>query len=232
MAGAGRLTADGLDLRRDALRRGADEAGERVLPARLRADGGGLDEPHHAQSLLGEEEVQQVMEWNATAVAYPRGGWYTSRSRARQRVTPDAVAVVYGEQRLSYRELNEKAERLARYLAEAGVGEESRVGIYLRRSLEMMIGVVGVMKAGAAYVPVEVGQPRQRLEYMLEDAGVEWVLVESEMVESLPLRGVDVVVMDGAASEPAWLEEKQEPGLSEGEGRTACLHTVHVGVNR
>src|SRR5262249_49278690 len=124
--------------------------------------------------------------------------------------TPEACAVVYGDGRLSYRELNTKAERLARYLAEAGVALESRVGICLGRSLEMMVGALGVMKAGATYVPLEPGLPKQRVEHMMRDAGIEWVLVNSASVGSLPIGGVDVVLMDGAGSDPWWLEEMAE----------------------
>jgi amino acid adenylation domain-containing protein len=96
-------------------------------------------------------------------------------------------------------------------LAEAGVVTESRVGIYLRRSPEMMVGVLGVMKAGGTYVPLEPGLPKPRLEYMLRDAGVELVLVDAASVGDLPLGSVDVVMMDGAGSDPEWLE-----GLAEG----------------
>ena len=130
----------------------------------------------------------------------------TSSSRCR-RTVPDAVAVAYAGQSLSYQELDEKSSRLARYLIEAGVGLESRVGIHLRRSPEMLIALLGVLKCGAAYVPLEAGLPQQRLEYMLSDSGVEWVLTESELMQSLPLGGVDVVLMDGASTDPSWLEE-------------------------
>ena len=163
----------------------------------------GLDEPQHGQSLLSlEEEEQQVVAWNATAVEYPRDRCVHEQIEEQAEKTPEAMAVVFGEQRLSYRELNEKAERLARYLAEAGVGVESRVGIYLRRSVELMIGVLGALKAGATYVPLEPGLPKARLEYMIKDAEIEWALVESSGIESLPLGGVDLALMDGAGPTP------------------------------
>src|SRR5918912_2230840 len=107
-----------------------------------------------------------------------------------------------------------KAERLASYLVAAGVGAESRVGLYLRRSPELMIGVLGVLKAGAAYVPLEPGLPAERVSYMLADAQVEWVLVESEQMAELPLSGVDVVLMDGASSNPEWLAEVGDEELT------------------
>ncbi len=174
----------------------------------------GLDEPHHGQSLLSDEEVRQLLAAsNASSVAYWHDLCIHEQFARQARKTPEAVAVVFGEQTMSYRELNSKAERLARYLAEAGVGVESRVGIYLRRSQEMMIGILGVMKAGGTYVPLEPGLPKQRLEYMRADAAIEWVLVESGSIDSLPLSGVDVVMMDGAGTDPRWLEE-MEDGLT------------------
>jgi non-ribosomal peptide synthetase component F len=130
------------------------------------------------------------------------------RERARQ--TPHAAAVIYGEQTLSYAELDVRSDRLASYLVSAGVGAESRVGLYLRRSPELLIGVLGVLKAGAAYVPLEPGLPGERVSYMLADARVEWVLVESGQMAELPLSGVDVVLMDGAGSDPQWLSEVGE----------------------
>src|SRR6185369_8630033 len=78
-------------------------------------------------------------------------------------------------------------------------------GLYLRRSPELLIGVLGVLKAGAAYVPIEPGLPSERVSYMLADAGIEWVLVESGQMAELPLGGVDVVLMDGASSDPDWM---------------------------
>ena len=188
-------------------------------------------------TLLSAEEVEQVMAWNATAVEYPRDRCIHEQIEEQAEKTPEAVAVVYGEQRLSYRELNEKAERLARYLAEAGVGVESRVGIYLRRSVELMIGVLGALKAGATYVPLEPGLPKARLEYMIKDAEIEWALVESSGIESLPLGGVDLALMDGAGTDPKWLEEIGDRGIARGgeaeaEGGEPGLHPLYLGIDR
>ncbi len=157
--------------------------------------------------LLSEEEERQVIEWGAGAEVETSPLCVHELIERQADKTPHAVAVVCSQQRLSYLQLNQKADRLARYLLEAGVGIGSRVGIHLRRSAEMMIAVLGVMKAGAAYVPLEAGLPSQRVEYMMRDAGVECVLVESGLMEGMRLSGVDVVMMDGAATDPAWLEE-------------------------
>ncbi len=204
--------------------------------------------------LLRKEEEQQVVEWNATDKEYRRER-VEEQFEEQAEKTPEAVAMVCGEKSLSYGELNEKAERLARYLEEAGVGEESRVGIYVNRSLEMMIGVLGVLKAGGAYVPLEPGLPVERVKYMVEDAGIEWVLAESGTMGSLPLGGVDVVMMDGAGEDEGWLEEMSEGSnrnsnssnssssgkrksrkeerrnREEERRRETGLHPVHVGID-
>jgi len=106
---------------------------------------------------------------------------------------------------MSYRELDLKGGA-AGAIPGGSVGElESRVGIYLPRSVEMMIGVLGVMKAGGAYVPLEPGLPPARVEYMLEDAGIEWVLVESGTNEGVAAERGRRVLMDGAGTEAGWL---------------------------
>jgi len=156
--------------------------------------------------LTAEEREQVLVGWNQTKAEYPLGCVHQLFEEQAAR-TPDAVAVICGEQNLTYGELNEKAERLASYLVEAGVEIETRVGIYLRRSLELLIGVLGVLKAGATYVPVEPGLPKERIEYMMENAGIEWVLVEAATLGDLALAGVDVVMMDGAGTDADWLEE-------------------------
>jgi non-ribosomal peptide synthetase component F len=146
----------------------------------------GLDEPHYAQALLGEEELRRLLlASSGPQIDYPLDLCCHELFAGQAQLTPEAVAVVYGEQSLSYGELDEKSRRLASYLTEAGVGLESRVGIHLRRSPEVLIALLGVLRAGAAYVPLEAGLPEQRLEYMLTDSGVEWVLTESELMPSL-----------------------------------------------
>jgi acyl-coenzyme A synthetase/AMP-(fatty) acid ligase len=100
--------------------------------------------------------------------------------------TPDAVAVVYEEESLSYRELNARANRLARYLQDLGVGPEVGVGICAQRGIEMMIGVLATLKAGGAYVPLDPAYPVERLRYMLQDSGAR-VLLHARLAEEVSL---------------------------------------------
>jgi amino acid adenylation domain-containing protein/thioester reductase-like protein len=99
--------------------------------------------------------------------------------------TPDAVAVIFGEQRLTYRELNEKANQLAHYLRKLGVKPEVLVGVYLDRSLELIIALVAILKAGGAYLPLDISYPIDRLRLMVEDAQASILLTQSHLLERL-----------------------------------------------
>src|SRR6185369_6501606 len=170
----------------------------------------GLDQEHEAQSLLSAAEVRQVKEAaHGSSVTYDYACIH-EQVRLQAQQTPAAVAVMFGEETLIYADLDARSDRLASYLVSAGVGAESRVGLYLRRSPELLIGVLGVLKAGAAYVPIEPGLPSERVSYMLADAGIEWVLVESAQMAELPLTGVDVVLMDGAGTDAEWMADAGE----------------------
>ena len=100
--------------------------------------------------------------------------------------TPDAVAVVYEDATLSYGELNRRANQLAHYLRELGVGPDQRVAICMERSLEMVVGLLGVLKAGGAYVPLDPAYPVERLRYMLDDSAPVAVLTQSQWQEAFP----------------------------------------------
>ena len=101
--------------------------------------------------------------------------------------TPDAPALVFGQERLSYAELNRRANRLAHRLIEAGVGPDVLVGVALERSVEMVVSLLAVLKAGGAYVPLDPDYPRERLAYMLEDSGVALLLTQARRLEHLPI---------------------------------------------
>ncbi|WP_425262427.1 condensation domain-containing protein, partial [Pseudomonas delhiensis] len=119
----------------------------------------------------GERELV-LKQWNATATEYPlqRGVYQLFEEQAERH--PDLPALAFGEQRLSYTELNQRANRLAHALIERGVGPDSLVGIAVERSIEMVVGLMAILKAGGAYVPLDPEYPAERLAYMLEDSGV------------------------------------------------------------
>lgn len=112
------------------------------------------------------------------------------------RLTPNAVAVVFEGTKLTYQELNERANQLAHYLHDLGTREGSRVGICVERSLEMVVGILGILKAGAAYVPLDRNYPQERLSFMVRDAEVEVLLSQDKLVERIPSVGAKAVFLD------------------------------------
>lgn len=129
--------------------------------------------------LTPNEREQVVQEWNRTEQIYQQHtviGFFETQAAK----TPEAVAVEFGEQRLTYAELDRLANQLARYLNKNGVMPDACVGICLQRSLDMTVGVLAILKAGAAYVPLDPQYPSSRLSYMLQDAKVELLLTQQQ----------------------------------------------------
>jgi len=133
-------------------------------------------------AMLPEWERRQVLyEWNDTAVAYPKEKCIQELFEEQVEKSPEAVAVVYEEEQLTYGELNRRANRLGHYLRELGVQPDGRVGICVERSLEMVVGLLGILKAGGAYVPLDPEYPEERLRYMLEDSSPTVVLTQGHL---------------------------------------------------
>ncbi|HVR96291.1 MAG TPA: amino acid adenylation domain-containing protein, partial [Thermoanaerobaculia bacterium] len=145
------------------------------------------DEPLADLSLLGEGERHQLaFGWNDTALAdVPVACVHELFERQVER-TPDADAAVFGGERLTFRQLDERANRLARYLRRLGVGPESRVALCLERSLYVPVAILGVLKAGGAYLPLDPGYPAERLAFVLADAGASVVVTQEHLQPSLP----------------------------------------------
>jgi amino acid adenylation domain-containing protein/non-ribosomal peptide synthase protein (TIGR01720 family) len=147
--------------------------------------------------LLTETERHQLLvEWNATTVAYPRDMCIHELFEAQAERTPEAIAVVCQGEQLTYGELNWRANQLAHHLQALGVGPETLVGICMERSLEMVIGLLGILKAGGAYVPLDPLYPKERLAFMMDDAGVPMLVTEGRLLERLPEHRATVICMD------------------------------------
>ncbi len=147
--------------------------------------------------LLTEAERQQLLvDWNATLAPYPSDRCIHELFEAQVERTPDAVAVVFEGIHLTYHQLNSKANQLAHHLQALGVGPEVLVGICLERSLEMIIGLLGILKARGAYVPLDPTFPSERLAFMLEDAQVAVLVTQLSLIAQLPYHGDAVVCMD------------------------------------
>jgi amino acid adenylation domain-containing protein len=145
--------------------------------------GAAIADPERAVSrleiLTREERERVLVEWNATARVYPREGSIGEVFGREARLRPEAVAVSFGEQALSYGELDARSDELARWLRRCGVGRDVPVGVLLERSLEMVVCWLGVLKAGGAYVPLDPEYPGERLHYMLSDTGAPVLLTHS-----------------------------------------------------
>ncbi len=141
------------------------------------------DEPIERSPLLTEPERRQLLEeWSGRAVEYPRDTCIHQLFEAQVERAPHAVAVVFGEERLSYRELNRRANQLAHHLQRLGVGPEVPVAICMERSLEMVIGLLAILKAGGVYVPLDPQYPKERLTFMLEDTRTPVLLTQARLV--------------------------------------------------
>jgi amino acid adenylation domain-containing protein len=160
--------------------------------------------------LTSPERQQLLVEWNNTQKDYPRDKCIHELFESQVEQTPQAVAVVFGDQQLTYQELNERANQLAHYLRRLGVRRDMLVGICTRRSLEMVIATLGVLKAGAAYVPLDPGYPRERLAFMLSDSRVQVVLTQNLLIERLPHENVQIVSLEACSPRVA-RESKHNP---------------------
>jgi amino acid adenylation domain-containing protein len=157
----------------------------------------------HREERIGElpiltesERERLLVQWNDTTVAYPSDQCVHHLFEAQVRRTPQAVALVYGEQVLTYRELNQCANQLAHYLRQLGVGPEVLVGLCMERSVEMVVGLLGILKAGGAYVPLDPSFPAERIAFMLEDAQAPVLLTQQRLVERLPQHDLQLICLD------------------------------------
>ncbi len=147
----------------------------------------------------GEEKEQLIVAFNDTAVEYLREKTIQKLFEEQVEKTPDNTAVVFGDKKLTYRELNKKANQLARILRDKGIGADSIVGLMAERSQELIIGIIGILKAGGAYLPIDPEYPQDRIEYMIEDSGAQAAVTQSWLAEKLP-KGKQILLLDEAES--------------------------------
>lgn len=136
------------------------------------------------QKFLSDNERKMLREWNSTEKDYPRVVCLHELIEAQVRRSPDSPAVRFGDRQLSFAELNQRANRCARYLRSLGAGPDSIVGVLMERSLEMVTALLGILKAGAAYLPLDPTYPPERLQFMLEDAGVSIILAQEKQTRT------------------------------------------------
>lgn len=146
--------------------------------------------------LPAEERELLLFTWNRTKTELPAGDTIHGLFEAQAARTPNLIAVVCEDARLTYGELNERANRLAHYLRTLGVGPDVLVGLCVERSLDMIVGVFGVLKAGGAYLPLDPALPEQRIGYMIQDAGPRLVLTQRLLLNRLPAFEIDYFCLD------------------------------------
>lgn len=147
--------------------------------------------------LLSESEQEQLANWNNTDVDYHNDATIQQLIEQQVEKTPDAIALVFNEHKLSYRELNKRANQLAHHLISMGARPETLVGLCLERSLEMVIAILGVLKAGAAYVPLDPTHPAERLNDILNDAQMPLLLCSNNTATKLADTLAKKIVLDG-----------------------------------
>src|SRR5437763_3905880 len=157
-------------------------------------------------------------EWNMTHAEYPEDMCIHELFEAQVKRTPEATAVVFGSERVSYDELNQRANRLAHHLRKIGVRPEERVGICAERGVEMVVALLAVLKAGGAYVPLDPEYPQERLQYIVKDSAPVAVLTQRSTADLLKKigNGIRVIGLDGDAhgSEPETNPDRTSVGLS------------------
>ncbi len=171
------------------------------------------DTPISRLPLLTTEEKRRILvEWNDTARSYPDDKCFHQIFEEQALNRPEQTAATFGRTRVTYSELNSRANRLAHYLRQRGVGVEVPVGIYLNRSLEMIVALLAILKAGGAYVPLESSYPAERLRFILEDTAAPLIVTREELRSRLPRSRALVVDLERERSQiDAQSSENPEP---------------------
>ncbi len=206
----------------------ADHAGDRISTLRMMDAG---------------ERLRVLLDFNPPAPEVPTAGVHRL-FEAQVARNPEAIAVVIGTDSLTYGALNRLANRLARRLQEVGIGPDRVVGLFMGRSLELVVGILGILKAGGAYLPLDASMPKERLAFMLQDAGASILLTQGHLVSQVPACDtkvfcLDLGVLEREDSDPADLEGRLLPGqlayvmyTSGSTGRSKGVEIGHGGIVR
>jgi amino acid adenylation domain-containing protein len=146
------------------------------------------------EMLTPAERKQVLVDWNATASEYPAASSVQQIFEAQVAKTPEAIALQYDGQTITYKELNERSNRIAHYLIEKNAGK--LVGVYMDRSVEMVAAFLGILKSGAAYVPLDLSYPKERIEFMMSDTKMAVLLTQEDLRKDLPSGGANVVSLN------------------------------------
>ncbi|HEX6747476.1 MAG TPA: amino acid adenylation domain-containing protein [Longimicrobium sp.] len=208
----------------------------RIAPASVRTVLGGLarvleqiaDDPQRPMAslaVLDADEARRVVHLAETAIDFPRGGTVHALFEAAAARTPDAVALQHGTDRITYAELNARANRLAHRLRALGVGPEASAGVCLERTPELVVALLAVLKAGGAYIPLDPAYPAERLGWMLGDADARVVIAERRTEDALPATDARVLLVDAAREEIARESAENPPPLALDENLAWTIYT-------
>jgi len=175
--------------------------------------------------LTAAEQHQVLVEWNDTQTDYPRDACIHHLFETQVERTPLAVAVVFKDQMLTYRELNSHSNRLAHYLRKHGVGPDVPVGICVEPCIEMVVGLLAILKAGGAYVPLDPGYPKERLEFMVRDTAIPILLTQERLAGSLPSAIPHILRLDKDQEEVAAESESNLQGEFGGGNLAYVMYT-------
>ncbi len=146
--------------------------------------------------LTATEKNQLLIDWNNTQIDWEQDVCIHQLIELQAQKTPDAVAIIFEQQQLTYRELNQRSNQLASYLQKLGVKADIKVGICIERSLAMVVGLLGILKAGGAYLPLDPAYPQERLSLMLEDAQVKFLLTQESLLNHLFCHDAEIILID------------------------------------
>ncbi len=179
--------------------------------------------------IIGQDESTRILDtWNRTAREYPQDLLAHQLFEAQVERTPDAVAIAYEQQTVSFAELNRRANRLAHHLRALGVSPDDRVAICVERSPDLVAAVLGVLKAGAAYLPMDTGAPQARLQYLLEDCAPKALVTHSAMRERLPATALPTLWMDADAALLATQPEDNLDAVAEGLTASHLAYVIYT----
>ncbi|AVZ29691.1 non-ribosomal peptide synthetase [Nodularia spumigena] len=174
--------------------------------------------------LLTQQEYKSIHEWNQTEAYYPLESIHQQFAAQVER-TPDNIAVVFEDKQLTYKELNQRANQLAHYLQTLGVQPEIPVGIYIERSLEMVIGILGILKTGGCYVPLDPAYPVSRLTYFIDETNISVLLTQSSLLDKLPNYDGKILALDTDLQEISQTSENNPTTLVNPDNAIYIIYT-------